>query len=79
MELLLCPHDWFWYHTFYDFVLNSVFIKQFFNDNPLTPFSFRVIAYPLINLNVNDVEQNDGFWDQFQVLEGRSAQNMVLF
>ena len=40
---------------------------------------FRVIAYPLINLNVNDVEQNDEFWDQFQVLEGRSAQNMVLF
>ena len=53
--------------------------KQLVNDNPLSPFFFRVDAYPLINLNVNDVEHNDGFWDQFQVLEGRSAQNMVLF
>lgn len=78
MELLLCPHDWFGYLRFY--IFQMVYSKNTFDDNPLTPFFFfRVIAYPLINLNVNDVEQNDGFWDRFQVLEGRSAQNMVLF
>ena len=43
-------------------IFQMVYSKNTFDDNPLTPFFFfRVIAYPLINLNVNDVEQNDGF------------------
>ena len=82
--LWCCRGNFCWYHFFFVFITVFTFLSYLRYSLFLwlsvdsVPF-FRVIAYPLINLNLNDVEQNDEFWDQFQVLEGRSAQNIVLF
>ena len=72
VSFLLCL-----YYCFYFFIVLKIQLV-FMIIRWLSSF-FRVIAYPLIKLNLNDVEQNDEFWDQFQVLEGRSAQNIVFF